>query len=81
MINKDTVLLNDRDNALSAEQSHALQKFVAKHGRQWKSKLSNFWSTGTDVQQEDGALLRQIRNSFGPTWLYSKRNHFKYVIA
>jgi hypothetical protein len=51
------------------EQLAALAKFEAKHGRQWKRILNNKWFEGTDCNEPDGHLLRQVRNQFGPQWL------------
>lgn len=62
---------------LTEDQKSALQKFANKHGRIWKMRLSGFWSSGTDAQQQDGALLRQVRNTLGPNWLFSKQNKIK----
>lgn len=54
---------------LSAEQQTALAAFAEKYGRGWKRELLNRWLDGRDCQEPHGALLRQIRNQFGPTWL------------
>lgn len=51
------------------EQYLALARFHDKHGRNWKQKLNIAWSNGTDANEPDGALLRQVRNQFGPEWL------------
>ena len=51
------------------EQYLALARFHDKHGRNWKQKLNLAWSNGTDANEPDGALLRQVRNQFGPEWL------------
>ena len=55
---------------LSAEQAAALIRFANEHGANWKSKLVRLWETGSDPRIADAGLLRQIRNSFGPVWLY-----------
>lgn len=47
------------------EQTAALSRFKAKHGRLWKSRLIALWITGRDERIEDGAILRQVRNSLG----------------
>lgn len=62
---------NDRHRgvALTPEQFAALQRYAANYGRNWKSRLSSDWASGRDAEQQGGAYLRQIRNTFGPTWL------------
>lgn len=55
-------------------QLAALQRLADRCGRPWKSVLSAMWSNGKDDRGEDGALLRQVRNEFGPQWLYSSSN-------
>lgn len=50
---------------ITTEQSAALSRFKAKQGRQWKSRLIALWVDGRDDRAEDGALLRQVRNSLG----------------
>ena len=44
------------------EHLQALDKFAAKHGRNWRETLRGMWYNGTDANEEDGHLLRQIRN-------------------
>ncbi|AGS24575.1 hypothetical protein [Rhizobium etli] len=56
---------------LTDEQQAALQAYAAKHGRRWKSILSNAWMGGPP--HDDGGVLRGLRNSHGPTWLQSYR--------
>lgn len=51
------------------EQLKALNAYKAKHGRYWKRDLMNAWMNGSDANEPDGHLLRQIRNQFGPAWL------------
>lgn len=55
--------------ALNAEQHAALAAFAAKYGRTWKSVLLGKWSNGSDDREPMGGLLRQVRNTFGPSWL------------
>lgn len=50
---------------ITTEQCQALSRFKSKQGRQWKSRLIALWVTGRDDRGEDGALLRQVRNSLG----------------
>jgi hypothetical protein len=49
--------------------ARALLAFHTAHGRCWKAKLLFLWSTGRDVEDADGACLRQLRNQAGPAWL------------
>lgn len=56
-------------NDLNAQQHERLLAFKAEHGRTWKFKLLVMWANAQDAQQEDGHLLRQIRNDLGPSWL------------
>ena len=49
---------------LTLEQDQALRAFASKHGRTWKQALREAWMRGSD-----GGELRQIRNTFGPSWL------------
>lgn len=49
--------------------ARALLAFRTTHGRCWKAKLLFLWSTGRDVEEADGACLRQLRNQAGPAWL------------
>jgi len=49
---------------LTPEQLLRIEQFKEKHGREWRSTLQLMWSTGTDVRQPDGHLLRQIRNRY-----------------
>jgi len=55
-------------------QLAALQRFADAKGRSWKSILRGYWFTGQDEQEEDSALLRQVRNEFGLNWLHGKKN-------
>lgn len=52
-------------------QVEALLAFKAKHRRLWKEKLNTAWCTGKDCAEPNGALLRQVRNEFGPSWLHA----------
>ena len=63
--------------SLTEDQQAALQRFADRCGRPWKSVLAGMWANGTDAEGADGALLRQVRNEFGPLWLYSKNNTVK----
>ncbi len=50
---------------LTQEQRAALERFKEKKGRYWKSKLVELWVSGRDDLVQDGALLRQVRNTLG----------------
>jgi hypothetical protein len=54
---------------LEPDQRARLIEFRDANGPLWKEKLSNLWWTGRDDRLQDGHLLRQIRNQFGPQWL------------
>lgn len=57
----------------TGEQVEALKQFAAANGRTWKSELNNLWMNGAYnyavLGGADPALLQQVRNEFGPTWL------------
>ncbi|WP_244490393.1 hypothetical protein [Rhizobium sp. Root708] len=57
--------------ALSDDQEAALQAYADRHGRPWKSILSEVWMGGPP--HDDGGILRGLRNTHGPTWLRSYR--------
>lgn len=52
---------------LNKDQATALQDFADVNGRYWKNKLIQLWNRG-----QDGGLLRQVRNAFGPVWILTK---------
>ena len=54
------------------EQTAAIRNFAKSHGRRWKFELSNAWSCGADAYEEDGYLLRQVRNDPGRTYTWLK---------
>ena len=54
---------------LTPAQADAITRFASQHGRRWKATLNHAWATGLDERHVDGALLRQIRNQRGPSWL------------
>lgn len=60
---------------LTVEQLSALRTFAWCRGRRWKSDLRTCWETGCyppdqpTNNENNNALLQQIRNTFGPTWL------------
>lgn len=55
--------------ALAPNQAAAILDFAKAHGRYWKAALNHAWTTGRDERMPNGALLRQVRNNQGPTWL------------
>ena len=54
---------------MTNEQRDRLQQFRDEHGRNWKDKLRMLWMRGADTREPDGHLLRQIRNTVGPSGL------------
>lgn len=56
---------------LGGAQVAALQAYAARHGRRWKSILSNVWMGGAPY--DDGGILRRLRNTHGPSWLQRYR--------
>lgn len=54
---------------ISTQQIQALRNYAASKGRFWKCQLCRDWVSGRDALEPGGALLRQVRNSFGPSWL------------
>lgn len=61
----------------TTEQLAALQRYADAHGRNWRWFLASAWESGTDLNEVDAVDLRRVRNRFGPSWLYSKRNPIK----
>lgn len=56
----------------STEQVEALKTWAALYGRRWKSLLRDAWMTGdygSFQYTATSALLQQVRNTFGPSWL------------
>ncbi|MFC0199617.1 hypothetical protein [Paracoccus rhizosphaerae] len=58
------------EQAWNAEQIDALRAYCAQHGRRWKSRLLAEWLSSTGGE---GPELRQVRNTFGPSWLLNYR--------
>ena len=56
---------------MTSEQITRLQQFADQHGSDWRNVLRAMWFNGTDATQPDGHLLRQIRNTVGPSALES----------
>jgi hypothetical protein len=59
----------------NAEQLAALQRFAAAKGRTWKHQLNVCWMRASypGVPDGDDALLQQVRNALGPSWLVGFR--------
>lgn len=55
---------------LSTEQEAAIIRFARDNGRTWKQALGAAWMDGSDANESDGGYLRQVRNQFGPSWLF-----------
>ena len=57
------------------EQLTALRDYAARYGRTWKAALRHEWMNAcqgiSDLNQQ--ALLQQVRNTLGPSWLVSFR--------
>lgn len=51
------------------EQLERLRQFAQQYGPAWKEILITMWGRGTDMNEQDGYLLHQIRNQYGPSWL------------
>ena len=58
---------------LQEDQREALNAFCAKNMHNWKAELSDLWMKGDyskrGIDQNQAALLQQVRNQFGPEWL------------
>lgn len=55
---------------LPVEHRAALQSFADRRGKGWRDELCSLWSSGRDCHLHDSGLLRQIRNGYGPSWLW-----------
>lgn len=53
---------------ISVDQLVALRDWRSRHGLHWRMRLKKEWNRG-DCRWE----LRQLRNTFGPEWLYKQR--------
>lgn len=58
---------------LTPEQQSALSTFAERNGRYWKAALRRLWDTGRDEREPNGPLLRQVRNTLGPSGLVNYR--------
>lgn len=54
---------------LTDAQRQRLITFAEQHGKCWRSKLKRLWWSGADDREPDGHLLRQVRNTIGPSRL------------
>jgi hypothetical protein len=54
----------------SKEQLAAVERWKGKHGRYWKRALSEAWMRAGEGVAGYEPALQQLRNNFGPTWLY-----------
>lgn len=54
---------------LTPGQAAALEAFAEAHRQPWRETLVDGWLTCTEPEALKPAL-RQVRNSFGPTWLH-----------
>lgn len=60
---------------ITPEQLAALQDFARRYGRDWKNYLRAAWAgeTWRGIRPSDTGPLRDVRNTFGPSWLTSFR--------
>lgn len=61
--------MSSETNQPNPAQLAALQRFATRNGSRWKTRLMQVWSNGSDETEQDGPLLRQVRNQFGSDWL------------
>ena len=54
---------------MTAEQKAALRAYALRNARFWKRRLWVAWIDGSDAKEPEGAVLRQIRNTHGPSLL------------
>ena len=56
---------------LTEDQRAALSAYCEKNGQAWKEKLKVSWTTGSykGLDNNQSALLQQVRNQLGPEWL------------
>lgn len=56
---------------LTAGQRTALLAYAKEHGRNWKGDLRADWlRAAARVGGQHSPELQQVRNDFGPAWLY-----------
>ena len=57
---------------MNNDQLNTLKEFKAKYGNDWKQILSDLWMSGKDTNEQNGHLLRQIRNNYLPLVMSKK---------
>jgi hypothetical protein len=57
----------------SREQLAAVERWKRLHGRHWKNALSDAWMRAGEGVHGYEPALQQLRNNFGPSWLYSRK--------
>lgn len=65
-------LLAEGFPALTDGQRAALEAFTAANGQKWRDALADKWLSDDD---DEGPALRQVRNTYGPTWLFDVYAH------
>lgn len=68
---------------LTTDQREALKLFSEKNGQGWKDKLNLAWTSGSykGLGSSQSALLQQVRNQFGPEWLFNLKTDDLYPEA
>lgn len=59
---------------LSNIERDTLLAFAKANGRTWKGELMRKWRSDERGATVEQTILRQLRNSHGPNWLYSNNN-------
>ncbi len=69
------------EKELTRPQREAVMAFRESNGRDWKEDLSTAWSTGNykGVPSDQAALLQQVRNTMGPSWLANLKDKDLYI--
>lgn len=60
---------------LSNIERDTLLAFAKANGRTWKGALMRKWRSDERGATVEQTILRQLRNSHGPNWLYSNNNN------
>jgi hypothetical protein len=58
------------NNQATPEQLAALRAFAARNGRSWKRRLCELFFAGREIEEPEGPLLRQVRNTLGPSGVW-----------
>lgn len=68
---------------LTNDQREALKFFSEKNGQAWKDKLNIAWTSGSykGLDNNQSALLQQVRNQYGPEWLVKLKTDELYPVA